>query len=325
MHKIKKTTKQVIVSSIKIITAAVLAIFIASLLKLQFAVSAGIVAILSVQPSKRETIHTALSRLYGFITSLIIGILCFNLFGFSITSFYIYLVIYIFVCQCLKWYSSMAMNSVLISHFISLGNSSLTSITNELLIFIIGVGLGILVNLHLHKNTYEVERLKAVMDDKIVYALRRMAQRLIDKELEGYNGSCFIKLDKSLNEAKNIAKENYENQLRNFIDEDENYIKMREEQIHILKEMYKRCKNLKTSPITAKKISRFIFKIANEYDKKNDCKSLLNEFYLIWEDMKKAPLPLTREEFEDRAELFTLLEYIEEFLNIKKNHLCTIG
>ena len=103
----KKTTKLIIINWIKITLAAITAIFIASLLKLQFAVSAGIVAILSVQPSKRETVHTALSRLYGFLASLLIAVLCYNILGFTIITFCVYIVIYIFVCQIFKWYSSM--------------------------------------------------------------------------------------------------------------------------------------------------------------------------------------------------------------------------
>ena len=316
----KKTTKLIIVNWIKITLAAVAAIFIASLLKLQFAVSAGIVAILSVQPSKRETVHTALSRLYGFLASLLIAILCYNVLGFSIFTFCIYIVIYIFVCQIFKWYSSMAMNSVLISHFITLGNTNLSSITNELLIFIIGVGLGILVNLHLHKNTEEVERLKAEMDDKIVYTLHRMSLRILNDNLQGYDGSCFKDLRDSLSEAKVIARENFQNQLVNADLKDTEYIEMRQKQIHILSEMYKRVKNVKTQPVTAKIISDFLEKISVEYHRENDCISLLGEFKEIRNDMKNKPLPSTREEFEDRAELYTLLEYIEEFLQIKNNY-----
>lgn len=218
----------------------------------------------------------------------------------------------------------MAMNSVLISHFITLGNTSITSITNEVLIFVIGVSLGVLVNLHLHKNTAEVERLKCEMDDKIVYALHRMSLRILDDKLEGYNGSCFIALDKSLSEAKRIANLNFQNQLSNKENKDYIYIKMRENQIHVLKEMYKRCKNIKTLAVTAKRISDFLEKISKEYARENDCISLLGEFREIREDMKKVPLPVTREEFEDRAELYTLLLYIEEFLQIKKNHLSSI-
>ena len=47
------------INSIKIITATKLAVLTAQLLKLDFAISAGIVAVLSVQPTKKETLNTA--------------------------------------------------------------------------------------------------------------------------------------------------------------------------------------------------------------------------------------------------------------------------
>ena len=48
------------INSIKIITATILAVLTAQLLKLDFAISAkGIVAVLSVQPTKKETLNTA--------------------------------------------------------------------------------------------------------------------------------------------------------------------------------------------------------------------------------------------------------------------------
>ena len=51
--------KGLLFRSVKIIAAAVLAILVAQALGLDFAVSAGIVAILSVQPTKKETLRTA--------------------------------------------------------------------------------------------------------------------------------------------------------------------------------------------------------------------------------------------------------------------------
>ena len=47
------------INPIKIITATILAVLTAQLLKLNFAISAGIVAVLSVQPTKKETLNTA--------------------------------------------------------------------------------------------------------------------------------------------------------------------------------------------------------------------------------------------------------------------------
>jgi hypothetical protein len=54
-------------------------------------------------------------------------------------------------------------------------------------------------------------------------------------------------------------------------------------------------------------------KVSLEYPIQNN-EILLNEFNELWNEMKNRPLPQTRQEFEDRAELFTLLELIEEFL-----------
>ena len=54
--------KSIITNTVKITVAAVLAILCAQALKLDFAVSTGIVAILSVQPTKKEALRTALAR-----------------------------------------------------------------------------------------------------------------------------------------------------------------------------------------------------------------------------------------------------------------------
>ena len=70
--------KSIITNTIKITLAAVLAILCAQALKLDFAVSAGIVAILSVQPTKKETLRTALSRMLAFAVALVISITLFN-------------------------------------------------------------------------------------------------------------------------------------------------------------------------------------------------------------------------------------------------------
>lgn len=58
--------KSILTNTVKITVTAVLAILCAKALKLDFAVSAGIVAILSVQSTKKETLRTALARLLAF-------------------------------------------------------------------------------------------------------------------------------------------------------------------------------------------------------------------------------------------------------------------
>ena len=313
--------KTIITNTIKITLAAVLAILCAQALKLDFAVSAGIVAILSVQPTKKETLRTALARLLAFAVALVISITLLNFLGFTVPVFFLYLLLFILVCQWRKWISAMAMDSVLISHFLSFGKTGLPEIKNEVLLFLLGVGFGILVNLLLHKKTDYIEELKNKTDEQIKLALHRMALRIQNPDLADYDGSCFSSLNKSLFTAKKQAEENYNNQFSKKDTFDTLYLEMREKQTKILYEMYKAARNLKAIPPTARLLSDFLEKVSNEYHKDNDVKALLDELVLIHDKMKAHPLPQTRSEFEDRANLFILMERLKEFLHIKHDFM----
>ena len=313
--------KFIITNTIKITLAAVLAILCAQALKLDFAVSAGIVAILSVQPTKKETLRTALARLLAFVLALAISITLFNLLGFTVPVFFLYLLFFILVCQWRKWISAMAMDSVLISHFLSFGKTGPAEIKNEVLLFVLGVGFGILVNLLLHKKTNYIEELKNQTDDKIKLVLHRMAFRIQNPALADYDGSCFTQLNQSLFTAKKQAEENYNNQFSKKDTFDSRYLEMREKQTKILYEMFKAARDLGSVPSTAGLLSDFLEKVSNEYHKDNDVKALLDELSQIHDKMKNVPLPQTRTEFESRANLFTLMERLKEFLQIKRNFM----
>ena len=185
--------------------AAIGATLLAQALQLEFAISAGIVAILTIQPTKRETVSTALGRLYAFIVAMVIAFVSFKLFGFTVSAFFVYLAVFICVCQIFKWYSAMAMNSVLISHFITLGTMDFGAVSNEVLIFVIGVGAGILANMHLGKRAEYIEKLIRRTDAQIVKILSRMSQRVVDKDISDYNGECFHELAACIDEAKRVA------------------------------------------------------------------------------------------------------------------------
>ena len=313
--------KQIFINTVKVTLAAIMAILVAKALKLEFAVSAGIVAILSVQPTKKETLKTALSRFLAFAIALVISGILFNLLGFTVYVFFIYLAIFILICQWCGWISSMAMDSVLISHFLSLGKTSFLEIKNEVLLFVVGVGFGILVNLFLHKKTDYIEELKNQTDEKIKLVLHRMSLRILNPDFADYDGTCFDSLNQSLFTAKKQAEENFNNQFTSRDTFDTRYLAMRENQTKVLYEMFKSVRQIKTVPGTAQMVADFLEKVSVEYHKDNDVQDLLAELKEIRSKMKTVPLPENRDEFEDRANLFTLLERLQEFLEIKSNFL----
>lgn len=313
--------KNTILNAMKVSIAVALAIVIASFLKVEFALSAGIVAILTIAPTKKETVKIAASRLFAFAVALAIAIVVFSITGVNVMGFVLFVLLYAFVCYWQKWTAALAMNSVLISHFLSLGQVNMNGILNECFIFAIGVSVGILVNLHLHRNRDAMNVLRKQTDEQIVYILSRMGERIRNVDLEDYNGDCFRKLEKILRDAKNRAEENYNNQFGKKRDYDIAYMEMRERQYNVLHEMYKNVRDVKTKPQTAAYLSDFMTELAKVFHEENDCKLLMEQFETMDKFMKAQPLPENRQEFEDRARLFVLMRNIENFIEIKKEFI----
>ena len=313
----KSVGREKVVNTVKITMAAIIATLIAMMLEVDYAISAGTVSILTIQPTKRETIKTALGRLLAFFSALLIARLSYGLIGYTLWGFALFLLLYIFVCQMFDWHNSMAINSVLISHFLTWGSMSPYPLLNECKIFIIGMGIGVFANLHLRKDVSYIEELKENTDSQIRGILYQIADRIMDREVEDKGENYFAALRDSIRRAKNVADTNYKNQLRVRDSYDIEFIRMRERQCHVLAEMYKNVHQIHTTPITARKIAAFVNDMADKYHKNNTGAELLLEFRELDLSMKKKPLPKERLEFEDRARLFHLLRQMEEFIRFK--------
>ena len=138
-----------ILKSVKITAGAILAILFASCLNLKYSATAGIITILSIQNTKKETIQTAFARGEAFCCALLVSFLCYNFFGYTTAAFGIYLLVFTTLCLTMKWSSAIAMDSVLITHFLAEKIMNIPMIANEISLFLIGAGIGVLLNLSL--------------------------------------------------------------------------------------------------------------------------------------------------------------------------------
>lgn len=317
LKQICNANRILVFNSVKVIVAALSAITLADVLKLHYSISAGIVAILTIQPTKKETIETAGNRFVAFLVSLCIACSCYSVLGFRLSGFFAYLAVYIFVCHILHWYYAMTMNAVLISHFVNYGVMNTETIINEVCIFIIGVGTGILANLHLRKKVDTIETLKQEADKQIIEILHRMADCMVDVECQPDDMTCFIELKKQIRRAKNLAEENYLNQFNKNDRYDIEYIMMRDRQCQVLYEMYKNVCQLNDRPESARVIACFMKRLATEFHRDNDGVLLMEQFRELDVYMKKTSLPIERQEFENRARLFVAMRNIEELIQIK--------
>ena len=313
--------KEKLFNALKLCVAVILGITFASLLDLDYQTSAGIVAILTILRTKRETIKTAVGRALAFCMALLISFVCFHFFGLTIEAFLLFFIIYIFVCHLMNWMYAITLNAVLVSHFVTSGRLDGAAVLNEVLIFLIGVSIGIVLNLHLRKNVHHFEKMKQETDAHIIHILERMSQRMENHDMTDYNGKCFEELSGILRDTKNMAEFNYNNQFNKYDLHDLEYIAMRERQCVVLYEMYSLIRHLETTPSTTQKVSEFLDMLSHVLDETNDGVELMERFKEMDDYMKAQPLPVERQEFEDRARLFCFMRNMEHFIQIKMDFI----
>lgn len=315
----------VVFNSAKISLGCVISIIICSALKLKYGMTAGLLTVLTIQDTKRETLDTALKRLYAFFFSFAIAVVCFKTIGYNALSFGIYLFIFINICIIFKWKNAIVPVSVLITHLIAEQRTDIIFILNEFAVFITGVGTGILINMHLHKNEKKMQICRQKLDEQIKSVLDRMSEKILVGDKSDYNGDCFKKIDLLMFEAQQTAKENYDNKLRKPMTYDLDYLNMRKKQCGILYEMYKTVLRINTPPEQALIISDFLKKTALEYHEENDVKNLLSALDNIFIHMQSQPMPEERPEFENRAILYSFMFLLKEFLTLKYEFIIKNG
>lgn len=220
-------TRGLLLTGLKAAGSAAVAIAVASAIHLQFSATAGIIAILSLMGTKRETMKVALGRLMAYGAALLIAFVCFSLFGDGLLAFGIYLFVFASLCYACSWGYATAMISVLISHFMGTGGMTWTQVGNESLLFLIGTTCGILTNLHLHPDERRLDALLRQADEQMRTALRALAEAADAR-------NPLILLGETLRQADEWAAKNAENSLTDAPTREIHYINMRRQQRRIL-------------------------------------------------------------------------------------------
>ena len=99
------------------------------------------------------------------------------------------------------------------------------------------------------------------------------------------------------------------------------YIRMREQQIVVLKGICQNIERMDYLPKQALKVAALFAEVEQAYHKENTVEGLLDRMQELLEEMKQEELPQNREEFEARAILFYILMQLEELLMIKRRFI----
>ena len=292
---------------LKLSLGSSLAIFIAYFFQLQYAMVAGVITLLVVKDTKKETIKGALGKLLGFILCKLYSYLCFNFLGYNLWSFSLYILIIISTCFVLNIRYVIAMCVVISSHYLLQESMSIYWILNETGLFIIGAGIGIIINMFMFSNKEHIYEGQQKLQKQVSLILVEISE-MINKPGRDNNIKHNISiLSNLIDSSTKAAYFNINNNLlsdtKYFLD----HMEIVKSQRNILNTLYDLVSQLNYLPAQGQIVSNFINKVGNTSFEVNTVNDLLNDLEKMYNDMKTQPLPQDRDEFENRAILFLCL------------------
>lgn len=303
---------------IKIALGSTLSIFLATCFGLQYSISAGIITLLTIQDTKKETIFISFKRIIAFVFATTLALCLFPPLHYSTISFGIFLFIFVGGCYLTKLGDGIAMNAVLATHYILSTDLSIAMIGNEAMLLLLGAGIGTLVNLVMPDHVQQIRNVQATIETELRKILFRMAYFIQENDKSNFQPNCLEALQQLIRDGVKHAYTNMNNSLLKESQYYIQYMEMRKQQYSILKEIYEKIILLKSVPAQAVDVSRFIEEIANTLMESNNAKHLISQEELLHEQLRQSPLPVSRDEFEDRAVLYMILVDFKLFLQTKE-------
>ena len=308
---------------IKIAAGCCLALLTAKLLGLNYSTSVVTITLLSIQNTRRETLLTALKRFCSFFAALIVAIPAFQLLRFSILSIGVYLLIFVFICQLLRIEEGLAMSTVLMLHFWSTGSVTFSGVLNEFILMSIGIAAGILMNSYMPRQVRAIRRDQQEIEERMRALFMELADRLLhdnhgkpDKELE--------KLGDLLKASLKRAAAHRDNSFSRDMDYYVRYMEMRLKQYHILERLAADLERLFGAPRQAYLIANFMRTVALSLHEYNNAGALLEELEQVRGVFRADELPVSREEFEDRAVLYEMVFALRRLLIAKRDFTASL-
>lgn len=321
METRRRLEKRVLLA-VKIAVGSALAIYIAEVMHLEFAVSAGTVTLLSLLGTKRETVRISVIRIGTFFLTSLLAVLLIPWMHSEWIAFGIVIFIVTLLSVVMGWKASLSVNGVIAAHYMMKMDFSIAFIYNEFMLVLIGVVIALVLNLfHLNGN-----RKKDIIEDMrytentLQGILREMAAYLRGEQLKPLSVSVWEEictLEKKLREFMEEAMEYQNNNFAAHHDYYLYYFEMRLGQCHMLDSLHAEMKKIRTMPKQAEVVADYIDYLAEYVLEKNVPDEQMERLQDIFEDMKKEEMPGSREEFESRALLYHIMMDIEEFLNYK--------
>lgn len=300
--------------TLKTVIASVAAMLLAMHFGLLYATAAGIIAMLSLQSTKKESLRFAGRMIGAFLLSLLIAVGCFKFLGYSPLVFGLFLLIFVPLAVKLKVQEGIIVSAVLITQLLVEKTIELSFIINQLSLVSIGVSSALLLNLYMPSFENKIKKEQKHIEETINKILVAMSTSLREQTVAINEEELFTLLKSRLKRGRAMASDSFNNSFYSKNTYYLNYMDVRLQQLHYLQNMRKHFERLSITYTQTTMIADFTVKSAMLIQESDTAEKLLADLSQLRQSFTTQQLPQNREEFENRVMLYQFLNDLEEFL-----------
>lgn len=297
---------------------AVVTLLIGNALGLQYAASAAVITILSIQSTKRQSVEIAIKRLIATIVALLLAAFIFEGVGFYPFSFGLFLIFFIPIASKGNMVEGIVPASVLVTHLLGSGNITLSLMLNEIALVVIGVIVALIINLYMPSMEEEIIKCRRDIETSMYNIFINMVEALRTQNIN-LDEEAYGLLGHEIEEGQLKAYRYANNYLFTKHTPFSRYFRMRNKQYQVMLYMKEHFTKFFMTFEQTEIVANFTKRVAKSIHGEISAKVLLEELHVLREEFKESALPSSREEFENRAMLYQFLNDIEHFLEIKRD------
>lgn len=302
---------------------AVITLLIGNALGLQYAASAAVITILSIQSTKRQSVEIAIKRFIATVIALLLAAIIFEGIGFYPFSFGLFLILFIPIAAKGNMVEGIVPASVLVTHLLSSNGITFQLMLNEIALVVIGVIVALVINLYMPSMEEEIIHCRRTIETMMYAIFMNMAEALSSHKVN-LDEECYKLLGEEIEEGQLKAYRYANNYLLTKQTPFIRYFRMRNKQYQVMLYMKEHFTKFFMTYEQTEIVADFTKKVAKSIHGEQSAKELLEQLEMLRQTFRESALPSSREEFENRAMLYQFLNDLEHFLQIKRDFRQTL-
>ncbi|MDR0269438.1 aromatic acid exporter family protein [Paenibacillus sp.] len=305
---------------IKTAIATLMAILIADACGVTGPLSAGLLAVLGVDVTRKRSIRTISARFFASLLGLAFACVLFEILGFHYWVLAIYILVTFPAIARANFKEGIVTSSVVVFRVYGNGIISLDTLLTQIELLVIGLGSALIVNLaYMPQAADQMITIRKRVDKEFSIIFMRIAQTLRDPEYV-WDGKEIIEAGKEIRVGKEAAHRAMENQMLHPDEVWSIYFYMRKEQLESIQNMVQLISHVYQKLPQADDVAELFEQLSQ--DVTEEIYTGRTEFLLgrLELEFKTMELPTTREEFEIRSAILQLIRELSLYLKLAKKN-----